>query len=426
MDLLVYLLHISVALVLIAISVAYTRRIIHPLTLFSVLIVALLMSDFAIRGYSPQTTGDVSREYLYELQLLIIALCTAIWAVAFALSGEHSRPLNELIMWPRFAKRAMTIGWVIVLLEVVKRLYFSDWSAVLAVMYSIGPRGSAPWLPDAGELGNLGDKRSLLTPTMIVMPFAGMLFGYLLVTWRQWRALSLAGLLSTVAILVADGTRTPVVAVLGASGLFVLIHLRSSARRHLALLSVAFLIAASTSAMVLFRSKGLAQLVEGSPPEYTLTYSQDDNYRQSILALERALVTSERWDPWVFAYAVAVSPVPRAFWPTKPALLGDYWGNYKNEWTTITFVGEFAAMFGIWGGSLASLIVAACVFAMIRRAYRLADRQGGMIVYLLIALYGYMVLRSLLNITQFIYLPAAALLLYALLVPRSRLSENSP
>jgi oligosaccharide repeat unit polymerase len=431
MELLVYLLHISVALALIITSIAYTRRITHPYTLFCVLVVALLMSDFAIRGYSAETTGDVSTEYVYELQLLIIGLSTAICVVAFALnrSDRASPPSAPVLLPRRFAKVAASIAWSIVILEVIKRLYFSDWSVTMALMYSIGPRGSAPWLPRAGELGNLGDEKIFLAPTIILMPLAGMLFGYLGVLSNKRRALSFAGLLITVTILVADGGRTPVVAVLGTTALVVLIHKRPSLRTYVGLAIVALLIAASTSVMFHFRSEGLVQLIEETAPEYQLTYHQDDNYRQALLSLERSLTTSERWDPWTFAYVIAVNPIPRALWPTKPALLADYWGNYKNEWTTITFVGELVAMFGFFGGLIASVIIAICVFQMISRAYRLVDEHGGVIVYLLIALYGYMVLRSLLNITQFIYLPAAALLIYGVLklvLNRARSGNERP
>lgn len=425
MEILIYSFHVLVAVALILVSIARTRDVLHPYTLFTVVIVALLMSDFAIRGYAIETVGDVSFEYLYELQVLVIVFCLAacalaFWFTAFPTKGgvsdirvRLSQPLPD-----HFLTGSMRIAWLILVLEILKRLHFSDWSIVDALVYSFGPRGTAPWLPRAGELGNLGDERAFLLPSSILMPLAGMFFGYVMVTSRR-RVSAFGGLLFTTVLLVSEGSRTPVVAVLGATGLFVLLRGRATLASYFVLSVIALSIALATSLMYFLRAEGFVQLLDNPSSDVGFAYNQDDNYRQALLSFERAISTPERWDPWRFAYAVVAHPIPRAVWERKPALLADYWGNYKNEWTTTSFVGELVAMFGLVGGLIASLIVAICVYVLLRAAHRLLAEPGGIILYLLIALYGYMVLRSLLNISQFAYLPAAAFVVHWLLNRRS-------
>jgi oligosaccharide repeat unit polymerase len=301
-----------------------------------------------------------------------------------------------------------------------KRLYFSDGSIEAAVLSSFGPRGGAPWISRRNELGNLGDQFAFLDITNIVLPLAGVLFAYILTMTRVMRSICLGGWLVVLTTLIADGNRTPVVAVLGMSALFYVLREKRWAWRLAGAAILAIVAAAATSAMYLFRSEGWGQLAEGGGDSYHIMYHQDDNYRQALLALERSLNTNERWSPLEFAYVIAVNPIPRAMWSEKPALLADYWGNYKNEWTTITFVGELVAMFGFWAGIALSVPIALLAYLVISASARLLERPGGLIVYMLMALYGYMVLRSLLNISQFIYLPAAALAALWILSPFSR------
>src|SRR5687768_12179618 len=90
MESIIYLLHVSVAAGLLAISVSRTRRIPHPYVLFSLVIVGLLMSDFSVRGYAPETVDEVSTDYLYELQLVFVGLCLVIGLVTFVLANPDS------------------------------------------------------------------------------------------------------------------------------------------------------------------------------------------------------------------------------------------------------------------------------------------------------------------------------------------------
>jgi hypothetical protein len=121
--------------------------------------------------------------------------------------------------------------------------------------------------------------------------------------------------------------------------------------------------------------------------------------------MDVAMTTPERWSAIEFFYTVAVNPIPRFFWPGKPILLADFWGNYKAEWITISFLGELVAMFGVILGLVLSIVAALLVYFMLRRASTLISAPCGVIVYFSFVLYGYMILRSLFNITGFMYLP---------------------
>jgi len=434
MELIVYALNLAAAIGMLSASILIRRSLLHPHVLFATILVGLLMSDFAIRGYDLETVGDVPSEHIYELQIVLVAICLILWLLTHVLSHPVRRGMRDTFTIGHkvapsrsFSLAAILLSLTIILLEWSKRLYFSDWSLESAALNSIGPRGSAPWLSRVNELGNLGDQLAVLSLTGIVLPFPGILLGYVFVTSKVMRLVCIGGWLVVIATLVADGGRTPVIAVLGTTALFYVLWEKNTARKLVAVAVISGMALAGTSAMYLFRAEGLAQLAEGSEITFQLTYHQDDNYRQTLLALDRSLVSNERWDPMEFLYVIVVNPIPRAIWPGKPALLSEYWGNYKNEWTTITFIGELVAMFGFWLGVALSIPIALLVYVAISSYASQLHKPGGVVVYMLIALYGYMVLRSLLNISQFIYLPAAAIAAIGVLnwITRSPVTRNA-
>jgi oligosaccharide repeat unit polymerase len=280
----------------------------------------------------------------------------------------------------------------------------------MAVSASLGAYGSWPW---ESAYGNLGDETFVYSLIGMLLPASGLAFAYFVQTGRgQRRAWAIIGYVAVLALLAADGKRTPALFVLAGHGVFYLTGTRSALRKILVLSAIAIVGVALASAMYLFRVGGMGQVISGDSEGYELVYHQDDSYYKSVRALHIAGSSNERWDPVVFLYTTVVNPVPRFLWPNKPALLQEYWGEYKDYWVTISFVGELVAMFGPVVGVILSIIVAWGLFALLRRTFLLTVEPGGIIVYLAVALYCYMVMRSLLNITQFIYLPAFTYLIF--------------
>jgi oligosaccharide repeat unit polymerase len=304
------------------------------------------------------------------------------------------------------------MAWGILGIEIFKRLYASGWSLTNAIIFSLAPRGLAPW---GSQRSNLGGDNFVYAIVAIVLPLAGLLLAFLLSRQRGLaRALNGVAFLTLLLTMVSNGERTPVVATLLGLVLFMVYRPISRMRKVLIGTAVAAMTVTILSAMYLFRAQGYLEAYERNET-YELKYHQDNNYYLALRAIHIAATTSERWDPVPMAVAMAVNPIPRAFWPGKPALLQDYFGNYKGEWQTISFLGELVATFGPIAGPLLAVVVGVLDFLFMREATRTLRWPGGLIVYMILILYGYMVLRSLQNLTFLIYLPTFAIIVYWLI-----------
>jgi len=73
-------------------------------------------------------------------------------------------------------------------------------------------------------------------------------------------------------------------------------------------------------------------------------------------------------------------------------------------------------MFGPLLGPLLTIPIAICLYFVLRHLSLMLNNAFDFMIYMTFALYVYMVLRSLLNISQFIYMPLSLLLLSKLQV----------
>jgi oligosaccharide repeat unit polymerase len=387
----------------------------HPHFLLTIAIVALVFSNFLVVGYEDRAIYGIADGDLDVYQSVLLGITLAIIAGAWVLAGlfpiDMKGTKSLLFKAPPPSARAIflfsLISWAILFLEVFKRVAASDWSFLSVVLYSFGPRAETPW----GYGGrNVGDERFVFIIVKIVLPFAGLVFAYLSSFQRGWRRLlSIGGFLLAVLLMITYGSRTPVVATLLGFTVFHMYRPISRIRRLVLIGSMALVTVAIISAMYLYRKAGYEDLV-GPRQQYEIRYHQDNNYYRAIRALDIASNTAERWDVAPFVVATLVTPIPRAIWPQKPTLLRSYWGNYKEEWQTISFIGELVAMFGPVGGSLMAILVGLLTYLGMACSVRTLRWPAGLIVYMMLILYAYMCLRSLLNIVQFSYLPAFALL----------------
>lgn len=383
----------------------------------------MFMSDFLVRGYAIETITSIPRSDLIQYQIAVLLVCIAVALgplVGMAPWREANRTRRSLwLVDGRYLNYLGIFAWCLLALEVLKRLYTTDWSWSEAIIASLAPYGSWPW---ESALGNLGDQRFIFALISMLLPLSGLVLAYFVQTKCSWQRVPwLFGYIAVLALLLADGKRTPLLFVLGCHGVFYLVSAATVMRKVMVLGAVLVASVTLASAMYLFRVGGMGQIISNEGEGYEIVYQQDDNYYQTLHAINIATTTSERWDPVDFFYATAVSPIPRYFWPNKPALLQDYWGNYKDYWVTISFVGELVAMFGPILGLILAVIVGWVLYILLWRTYALTVEAGGIIVYLIVALYSYMVMRSLLNITQFMYLPAFAYAIF--LVQRRHISR---
>jgi oligosaccharide repeat unit polymerase len=413
------------------VSLATFRRLLHPHVVLTCMLLALFTSDFLVRGYAPETVGEIPRSDIEYYQLILLVVLTTIWATTYLIALNYCPVAPLGIREPRAGTRSHTILLIlasfILALELVKRLATSGWSLEQAIALSLLAYGQAPWKSAAGPTGNLGDETFILVFVGMVLPVSGMIYGYL---WaiekgaKRW--LCAFGFMAVIGLLMLSGTRFPVVLLLFSLGFFIFRRMETKHYRAILVVGSLFVVAAfMTSAMYLYRAHGFQELLEGGT-EFELVYHQDDNHFQILSTMHVASSSSERWDPLIFATAIATHPVPRALWPEKPALLQDFWGGYKNEWTTVTFLGELIAMFGVFGGAVAAIVLGNLAMLLLIALAAVLGRPGGAVVYMLGIGYLYLCLRSMLNISQSVYplLVAYAIIFFAAPLNRKRSTKG--
>jgi oligosaccharide repeat unit polymerase len=415
-----YFIHVLVVFLALYQSLRWFRRALNPQVLFILSLATILFLDFIFRGYDDTILSYIDENELTRYQLLVLALFLCIWMVTAYIELKG----NVLMASVADFFRSEPPSWQVLILflsgvalcagEILKRLSFSDWSFEAAFINSIGPRGSAPW---HSARGNLGDSNFMSSLLSAIFPFSTLVFAYLFVCCRgAIRVLSALAFLFATALLIFEGSRTFVVLACGALGLFIASSPRFPRWLKISgVLTIAFGAAGIMSAMYTYRNVGFDQLLFTAQSDVEVTYHYDDSYYRALAALDISATTDSRWDALEFFKTVVVNPIPRAIWPGKPALLAEFWGAYKEEYVTITFLGELFAMFGPIGGFLAAGISGVLIYLMLARFSRYATSSAGLISYLTLVLYTYMVMRSLQNLTQFVYLPMFAMgLLWAI------------
>lgn len=384
-----------------------SRGILHPHFMFCTMLF-ILASDFMIRGQDDQNLqgimeGSLTRYQLVTLVTMIaIGACTAIVRKPYEVGTRITRP--EMRVSANTALLLVLVSIAVLLVHTAFRLQTVDWSVQALLDQMLGPRNSRIW----DQVGADGTRNPVYQLFNGMIPLLAIAFAFVLFARHTGLAI-VAGLffILSLFVLITDGSRTQAIIPMAALAIFGLISLRGFAARALLLAGVTVLIVSATSAMILFRAQGL----EGSASSFALTYHQDDSIYRIWSAAAYADFSNYRWDPLYFFYYVISLPIPRVLWEGKPLLTEDFYGGFKLWFTTTTFMGEWVSMLGVWLGFAVSFVFGNVLYRGFYFSQKLLTQPFGLPAYLLIALYTYMIMRSMPNMSTFIFAPAAALLL---------------
>lgn len=384
-----------------------SRGILHPHFMFCMMLF-IFASDFMIRGLDDQnlqgiTESDLTRYQLATLVTMIgIGLTTAIYRRRYEVSTLITQP--EMQVTAVTARLLVLVSITMFAIQTAYRLETVGWSPQTLLDTMLGPRDTRIW--DQPGMGGTRDPVYQLINGMV--PLIAIAFAFVIFSRHVGTAIvaSVFFILSQF-VLITDGSRTQAIIPLASLAIFGLVSLRGFVTKAMLVVGVLLLIAFATSAMILFRAQGL----EKSASSFALTYHQDDSIYRVWSACALADFTNYRWDPFYFFYYVISIPVPRVLWEGKPILTEDFYGGFKLWFVTTTFMGEWVSMLGVWLGFAASFVFGNLLYRVFYFSQRLLTQPFGLPAYLLGALYTYMVMRSMPNLTIFIYAPAASLIL---------------
>jgi hypothetical protein len=412
-----YLLHWGVVVGALAVSWWRARHVLHPHFIFTMMF-CVFLSDFLVRGYDVNNDPDSYRQRLdhilpadvYYYQVLILAaIAIILFAALFVRRGAYERQLFQVAAGLRPDRRmqfyAIGLSSVLTLGEIVKRLMSVGWSPNEVLMQSLGARGDRDWDRAAWEGHNF-----IFALSSAFMPLCAVLAGYLIVCGRgAARFAAVPVFVIVMFLLVTDGSRTPLAIVFGAVWFFAIYRWRSFLARAILTGLASAGVAGTFSLIALFRAIGYTSADLAG--DFKFNYQQDDNYYRAIHAFSFADQSNYRWDAFEFFSTIAINPIPRAIWPDKPIIDDQFFGGFKLWWTTDFFFGESVALFGIEWGFVFAILWAVLLYLLFYRALSLLSKPIGIAAYLLVALYVYMCMRSMMSITHFMYLPLAGVVM---------------
>lgn len=410
-----WVLHGLFVIGMILFSWSRSRHILHPHFILTG-IFSVFLSDFLARGYDINNDPDAYRQSLdhifpgdlYLYQAMIMASIAIILVVSAMIRIPHleRRLANvHLGLRPSRSLQSFVLAFIvaIVAMELVKRLASVGWSPGAVIEQSLGVRGRRDW-DQAQYQGN-----AIFALISIMQPLGASAAAYLMICGSGTkRAFAFFVLLIGIAILVTDGSRTTAVIVFASAWFILVLRYKGVMARVAFTAGIVLTLAVVTSAMISFRGTGFVASSQNHK-DFQFVYHQDDNYYRALNAFDYAGRSNFRWDAWEFFSAIIFNPIPRAIWPGKPLLTPDFWGGFKLWWVTISAFGESAALFGLAGGFVFATAFGIFMYWILCQGLRLLNKPIGVIAYILVALYVYMILRSFLSLTHYIYLPLLAI-----------------
>jgi oligosaccharide repeat unit polymerase len=396
--------------VFLVLAASRSSSIFHPYVAF-VAMMCYYFSDFLVRGYDDQNLEGIPDRLVATYALLVLLILTVSGILAYFVKDPITErairnPVVGLRIDARLRSLVFFFGFGILFLELYKRGSTVNWDMSQVWLQSLAARGLRDW-DVLAYTGNF-----IFALISMMLPLGATAMAYFVVSGTAFsRTVALPLYAIYIFVLLTDGSRTPLVISLVTLWVFWVVMRTSFTSRLIATVVAVALIAVSTSLAIQFRANGFIGVgIESGNVE--LIYHQDDNFYRTIGTMYYAEnATEESWDPVEFYYTILVNPIPRAFWPGKPALGEDFFGDFKLWWTTIFYIGEFAAMFGPTGALLVSPVFSLFLYFILYRSARLLSKPFGIGAYALMCFYIYMCMRSMMSLTSFMYMPAFAVLL---------------
>lgn len=418
-DLILFLYFLFAFLSLVYSWIRSRRKILHPHFMFTVMLI-LYISDFLVRGYEDQNLRYISPNDIYYYQYIILFILSLIVFLTSLISSKRLENQFQYLHLERIrntgvrARRLiLLIATLLLALEIWKRFGSVGWSIDEVITQSFSARGQRDWDISAYS-GNF-----LFSLVTILLPLASVAFAFLFsIEKGVMRLFTLTLFGFVLLILITNGSRTPVALSFAAIAIFLMQRpgWQGLVKRCTVVALTCVFMVNSFSIMLNYRSTGyLEKVYYNKSDSLFFAYHQDDSYYRAIYAYAHADHSNESWDPVLFIKTIAANPIPRVFWPEKPILTQEFYGRYKLDYVTNSFLGEIVAMAGVNLSIIFSIIIGCGIYLIIFNAQRFLLAPMGIAVYLIIALYTYMCLRSLLNVTHFIYLPIFAVIVSYLL-----------
>lgn len=307
--------------------------------------------------------------------------------------------------------KLVSVKWLLVaqsifFLELLKRVFSSEFNLNLLFINHLLPRGSAPW--DVAQFAGAAHYALLKA----FLPFAALVIFNQLIKQRNFYKFIyyICVYFILLVFIASSGSRAPLLFVILAS---TLLYIRDKTffikvRASIISLIIIFVIG---SIMVTTRGIGYSEMSVGKLFDSSVHFHVDNNYTLAKYAISKAVQGHEPWSLFLFLGSIVFNSIPRAIWPQKPAFYEDDYGIYKeNWWTTISFIGELAALtpnFFI----VQSVFFLIFIYSIARYAYKYYNNDVGFIFYMCVCFYLHLCSRSLFSIGTAVYLPALVFVL---------------
>jgi hypothetical protein len=379
------------------------RTPLHPHFVFTMCAVFLLPMGAVVSPEVPayvqslrySDAAGVAKDEMIVLGFLLALFAGTLLLPQVTFKNTTAVVTRSLKLTKSSASTLGAIGLLILGLEVGMQLYTCDWSPSVWFEYTIGPRFGRPWL--GGYIGGTDFMFALIGnmffASTLLLPLA------LAGTRGLMRLAVVCGEVIILFIFICNGSRTPVA--LTALVILLLWHFHAPNRAaritgHILIVSALVVV---TAVMLAFRTQGYAASGARDGEPYEIKYAQDDNYYQVVRVMCLADEgNAANLNAATLLTSAVVNPIPRYFWPNKPLLGQDYFGDWKAFYVTISFVGECIAMFGKWLGLAVALMFGLVYYQLLVWAYKLITREFGVAAYLTTCFYVYMAERSIQNI----------------------------
>lgn len=349
----------------------------HPHFIFTVMI-CVYLSDFLIRGYADNNILYIMRGDIYGYQILILfILASALLLASFVRNNRIEAIAQQSTLAAdgsmRAQKMVLLLACTILVADILKRLISVDWSIDDVIFQSLQARGQRAW-DQAAFSGNF-----VFALTTILLPLAACAFSYLIAFGKGVPLIAaIAGVMLVLALLVTNGSRTPVVLTLVILGVLFMVRQKTLVRK-MAMIGIAMGVAATlVSLMFNYRATGYVGPQIGNNLEWNIAYHQDDGYYRAIYSYYYADKTGKQWDAVRFFSTVALNPIPRAIWPDKPVLDIFFYDGFKLHYVTNMFLGEIVALFGINLSLLMAPLAAISFYIILYRSVHVLMRPMGL------------------------------------------------